>query len=119
MRWVVDATTLALYILEREPVSTVQETGWASGPVSMGMEKPRSDTDSNPETSSPQRVAIPNELGWLQILVNSTNDNCRNSIITLIRVVLTNKNCLLLCSRSTQHTVRVSHEAHWSSPCDR
>jgi len=60
----------------------------------MGMEKPRSDKDSKPETSSPQSVAIPIELGWLQILVNSTNDNCHN-IIALIKVVLTNTNCLL------------------------
>jgi len=56
----------------------------------MGMEKTCSDTGSKPETSSPQRVAITNELGWLRILVNSTNDNFHNSIITLIKVVLTN-----------------------------
>jgi hypothetical protein len=61
----------------------------------MGMEKPRSDTDSKPETCSPQRVAIPIELGWLRILVNSTNYNFYNNIITLIKFVLTNTNYLL------------------------
>jgi hypothetical protein len=61
----------------------------------MGMEKPRSDTDSNLETSSQQRVAIPNELGWPRILVNLTNDNCHNSNITLIKVVQTDRHCLL------------------------
>lgn len=61
--------TRAFYILERQPVSTVQQAGWPSGPVSMGMEKPRSDTDSNPETSSPQRDAISNGV---RLVTNSS-----------------------------------------------
>ena len=68
-----------------------QEAGWPSGPVSMGMEKPRSDTDSNPETSSHSELLYRMELGWLRILVNNTSDNCHNSIITLGKVVLRNK----------------------------
>jgi hypothetical protein len=75
-------------------------THWTGGWVGLraridGYGKPRSDTDSKPETSSPQRVAIQNEIGWLWILDKSTNNNWHNSIITLIKVVLTNKNCLL------------------------
>jgi hypothetical protein len=31
--WVVRATPQPLYSLERDPVPTVQEAGWASGPV--------------------------------------------------------------------------------------
>ena len=37
MRWIVDATPWALYILEIDPVPTVQETEWATGPVSTCM----------------------------------------------------------------------------------
>jgi hypothetical protein len=62
----------------------------------MGMDKPRSDTDTKPETSSPHRVAIPIELGWLRILVNSKKENCHNNTVTLIKVILTNTDCLLL-----------------------
>ena len=32
-RWVVNSTPPPLYPLERDPVSTVQETGWTSGPA--------------------------------------------------------------------------------------
>jgi hypothetical protein len=36
MGWVVNATRRPLYPRERDPVPTVQEAGWATGPVWTG-----------------------------------------------------------------------------------
>ena len=38
MGWVVKATPRPLYLRERDPVPTVQEDGWAPGPVWTGAE---------------------------------------------------------------------------------
>ena len=38
MGWVVNATPRLLYPQERDPAPTVDEPGWAPGPVQMGTE---------------------------------------------------------------------------------
>ena len=61
MGWVVNAMPRSLYHRERDPVSIVQKTGWAQGPVSTGA-KNLAPQESISGPSSLQRVAIPTAL---------------------------------------------------------
>ena len=52
-RWMVNATPRPLYPQERDPVPTVQEAGWAPGPVWTGAENLVCHRDSFHGPSSP------------------------------------------------------------------
>ena len=57
-----NATPWPLYPRGRDPVTNVQETGWAPGPVWTGTENLAQRRDSIPGPSSPQRIAISTTL---------------------------------------------------------
>ena len=56
---VVNATPRPLYPRERDQIPTVQEAGWAPGPVSTDTEKSYPYRDSIPGPSNPWQVPIP------------------------------------------------------------
>jgi len=53
MGCIINAMPLLLYSRERDPVSIIQEAGWAPGTVRMGAENLSPHSDSIPEPSNP------------------------------------------------------------------
>jgi len=64
--WVVSSTPRPHFTPGKDPVPTVQEAGWAPGPVWTGG-KPRLHGDSIPDRPARSSVAIPTELPDPQI----------------------------------------------------
>ena len=67
--WVVSSTSRPHFTPGKDSVPTVQEAGWATGPVWTGAEKPRPHRDSIPDCRARSSVAIPTELPSLYMFI--------------------------------------------------
>jgi len=72
----INATPRPLYPRESDPLSIVQEAGWAPGPLRKGAENLASHRDSIPGPSKPYRIAIP--AGLFRSTKQSVTDGKRN-----------------------------------------
>jgi hypothetical protein len=70
MGWVVKATPRTLYPQESEAVPTVQEAGWAAGPVLTGAENLAPNGVRTPGPPTRSAVAIPTRVIIIIIIIS-------------------------------------------------